>query len=134
MKKLIIYISAVVLVLLLIGGGLYALTMTGGEEVESNEYPTISSYMEDTIDLDSGGEVAIEGDRTKYFPITPNGTDMIIISELRVSITWSDDEVPPAWRMTYSNEPDTMTVTACVNSFRGNETHCQNVKKKKKSV
>ena len=126
-KKLIIYVAVGIVVLLILGGGLFALTMRGDDEVGGEEYPLISSYPEDTINFATSEEVMIGDGQTVYFPISPNGSQIMIMTEATATISWEDDEIPPSWRLTYENKPDTMTLGAHAESMQGNESHTQSV-------
>ncbi|MGA1822761.1 MAG: hypothetical protein ACMUIG_09555 [Thermoplasmatota archaeon] len=121
-KKFLIIIIVGVVLAVLAGGGILVFAMSGGEGGSGPEIPGISSFPEQRISFSIPDEgLMINDGSTVYFPIVPNGTDVILLSNVQAGITWSDDEVPPAWRVTYQNEPDTMTMRVVVMSESGEE-------------
>lgn len=119
-KRFLIWIIVGVVVVLLAGGGIMAFALSGGEKESAQDIPGIETYPEEKIEFlipDPG--VMINDGATVFFPITPHGTGVALISNVNAGIGWSDDEVPPSWRLTYSNEPDTMSMSIVILSDSG---------------
>jgi hypothetical protein len=107
-------------VVILAGGAIAVFALSGGEEVSAPGVPEISSFPDQRTGFTIPDEtVEITDGSTMYFPIIPNGTDVVLISQVKAGIRWSDDEQPPAWRLTYQNEPDTMFMEVVVLSDSG---------------
>ena len=125
-KMMFIIIGAVIAVLIIGTGSFFA--FTGGEEEKPKvEYERLDQYAEEMLTFSTDAPLDIADEETLYFPIEGigNGTDVVLLTEVVALVTWSDDEVPPAWRVTYQNEPDIMTLTIFgipMNVAEGNQT------------
>lgn len=82
-------------------------------EVPDEKLPGIEEYAEETIDLAQVEDVMVTEDEVIYWNIgrPENGTDIILVTEVQVIISWSDDESAPALRPLYDNKPDTFYLT-----------------------
>jgi len=119
-KRFLIIIIVGVVVVLAVSGGILAFALSGGDEKTAPDVPGMETFMEETMILTIPDDGAmIDDGSTMYFPITPNGTDVVMISNVNAGIGWSDDEVPPSWRLTYQNEPDTMEMSIVMLSESG---------------
>ena len=130
-RKMMFIIIGAGIAVLVIGTGSF-LALSGGEEEEKTvEYQRLDQYSEEMLSFSSDAPVRIENEETLYFPIEGigNGTDVILLTEVVALVTWADDEVPPAWRVTYQNQPDTMTLSIYgipMNVASGNQTDDNN--------
>ena len=112
-RKMMFIIIGAVIGILVVGTGSF-LAFSGGEEGEKTvEYERLDQYNEEMLSFTTDTPITVGDGDTIFFPIEGigNGTDIILLTEVVAMATWSDDEVPPAWRVTYQNEPDTMTLS-----------------------
>jgi len=107
-RKVLIIIGAVVLVILCSTIAVFALS--GGDKKKEAEFAPLSSFPDLTEDLIATQVMVNEGSDV-YFPISANGTGVMLIYSIKATISWTDDEQPPAWRIAFQNEPDTFTGT-----------------------
>lgn len=107
-RKIIIVIAAVGI--LIVCSTIAVIAFSGGEKKKTVSMPLLSSFPEETVDL-SVTQVMVNDGSDLYFPIGAPGSNVTLVQSVRVTLSWSDDEQPPAWRLTYSNEPDTFTAT-----------------------
>ena len=130
-RKMMFIIIGAVIAILVIGTGSF-LALSGGEEEEKKvEYQRLDQYSEEMLSFSTEAAVTVGDGNTVYFPIEGigNGTEVVLLTEVVALATWSDDEVPPAWRVTYQNEPDTMTLSIFgvpMNVAEGNQTDDNN--------
>ena len=130
-RKMMFIIIGAVIAILVIGTGSF-LAFSGVEEEESSvEYERLDQFAEEMLSFSTDAPVTVLDEETIYFPIEGigNGTEIVLLTEVVALVTWSDDEVPPAWRVTYQNEPDTMTLTIFgipMNVAEGNQTDDNN--------
>ncbi len=112
-RKMMFIIIGAVIAILVIGTGSF-LALSGGEEEERTvKYLRLDQYMEEMLSFSTDAPVTVGDEETIYFPIEGigNGTEVVLLTEVVAMAQWQDDEVPPAWRVTYQNEPDTMTLS-----------------------
>jgi hypothetical protein len=107
-RKIFIVIAAVGV--LIICSTIAVFAFSGGEKKKAPTMPLLTSFPDETVDL-SVSQVMIDEGSDMYFPIGSPGANVTLVYSVRVTLTWSDDEQPPAWRVTYANEPDTFTAT-----------------------
>lgn len=126
-RKMMFIIIGAVIAILVIGTGSF-LALSGGEEEEKKvEYQRLDQYAEEMLSFSTDAAVTVLDGETVYFPIEGigNGTEVVLLTEVVALATWADDEVPPAWRVTYQNEPDIMTLSIFgipMNVAEGNQT------------
>jgi len=119
-KRIIIGIGAVAAAILVVA--VAVMVMGGGNESNAAEVPRLDTFNDMTLELSTEGPVMVNDMSTVYFPIQGNGSDVMLIYSAKARVTWSDDEQPPAWRVTYSNEPDNFVVKIMMDDARGNGT------------
>jgi hypothetical protein len=66
----------------------------------------------DTMNFEPTPEVMVPDEGEVFWPIfgPTNSTEVVMITGIKVHMTWSDDENPPLFRPFYQNLPDTMTL------------------------
>lgn len=107
-RKIPIIIGAVVLLLLC--STIAVIALSGGEKKKEEKVPSLSSFPDLNMDL-TASQVMVNENSDIYFPISANGTGVMLIYSVKGTISWVDDEPPPVYRPTYQNEPDTFTAT-----------------------
>lgn len=106
---------AIAAAVVIVAGGL-ALALSGKGEKGGPEIPRIDTFPDQSYTLETDGPVMVNDGQTMFWPIANNGSEVMLVYSVSVFVTWSDDEEPPAWRVTYVNEPDTFDAFIDLNS------------------
>lgn len=113
-RKLIIMIAIAAAVVIVAGG--LALALSGKGEKKDADIPRIDTFPDQSYTLETDGPVMVNDGQTLFWPIANNGSGVMLVYSVSAFITWSDDEEPPVWRVTYVNEPDIFTAIIDLNS------------------
>jgi len=108
--------TAIGTVVLLLSAIAALLLLSGGDSgtVAEDEIPRIDQFEEKIHSYSTESEVMVGDGQTLYWPIfaPSNSSGVIVVTGVRGTLTWSDDENPPAYRPSYQNMPDTFRFTA----------------------
>ena len=121
MNRQLMIVIAIAAAVLVVAGAL-ALALSGKGENKGAEIPRIDTFPDQSYTLETDGPVMVNDGQTMFWPIANNGSEVMLVYSVSVFVTWSDDEEPPAWRVTYVNEPDTFNAFIELNSSPVNVT------------